>query len=495
MRLERPEAAQHAVAESENAPERSLSAPSVANTTSYPPKEVTAPTNRAIGASRSQEGNGISPSYTESSTDQHLISLHRHQSAAPSSTFPSLFFLDSRAFEYGKYTIEKPLIVLPNEYLCYLGDSAETQNSMNRFFATVHSWFPIVSKLQFSQQQLELQNQGSAETELILMVMELLNQTLGERPSSQTELYRSIKLCYSYLEMHNVFSIRLLQAAVLIALYEVANAMYPVAYLTVGHCARLGHAIGLHRQRQAPQMLPTPDTWREAEERRRVWWAIIILDRYVNIGNRHHPFASEDAMPGDFLPVDDQSWDQGELTVNQPLVVSTSASIHAFPFARACQSAHLLSRVIRHMNETEMDPEFRFQEALQLHRTVQALALSLRNESQELATNENCLAARQLFTAVALGHSARLHLYNMYSCIDISDVRGASSAERMEMQKIAITGLEDVSAEVFGFAKTIRQAIELEGLSKTSILRFFMTESSDMPVAATISITLLATLC
>lgn len=122
------------------------------------------------------------------------------------------------------------------------------------------------------------------------------------------------------------------------------------------------------------------------------------------------------------------------------------------------------------MNETEMDPEFCFQEALQLHRTVQALALTLRNESEELATNESHLGARQLFTAVALCHSAQLNLYGMYSCIDISGVRGASSANRFEMQKIAITGLEDVSAEVLRFAKTIRQAIELEGLTKVSPL-------------------------
>lgn len=110
----------------------------------HPPKEVVVPTNRTMVASKSQEGNRTSsPSYTESSTDQHLISLHRQQSAAPPSTFPSLFFLDSPAFEYGKYTIEKPLLVLPDAYLCHLGDSAETQNSMKRFFTTVHSWFPI----------------------------------------------------------------------------------------------------------------------------------------------------------------------------------------------------------------------------------------------------------------------------------------------------------------------------------------------------------------
>lgn len=129
--------------------------------------------------------------------------------------------------------------------------------------------------------------------------MELLNQPLGEGVDPQTALYHCIKSCYSYVEMHNVFSLRLMQAAVLISVYEVANGIYPAAYLTVGHCARLGHAMGLHKPKIAQQMLPTPgkaplpnlreseltllltaaDTWTEHEERRRIWWAIIILDR------------------------------------------------------------------------------------------------------------------------------------------------------------------------------------------------------------------------
>lgn len=144
--------------------------------------------------------------------------------------------------------------------------------------------------------------------------------------------------------------------------------------------------------------------------------------------------------------------------MNQPLAVSVGTNVRAPPFSRTCQAAHLLSRVLRHMDDqAEMDPEFRLREALQLDRTLRTLALVLRDESDGLA-------------ALALCHSARLNLYDMYSCIDTTNVTGAGSSARLEMQKAAIGGLEDVSTEVFKLAKTIRQVIELEGLAKVSPL-------------------------
>ncbi|KAL6408671.1 hypothetical protein AUP68_07615 [Ilyonectria robusta] len=54
-----------------------------------------------------------------------------------------------------------------------------------------------------------------------------------------------------------------LQAAVLLlAFYEVAHAIYPAAYLTIGHCARLGHALGIHDRRNVSQMFPTPSRYK-----------------------------------------------------------------------------------------------------------------------------------------------------------------------------------------------------------------------------------------
>lgn len=77
-------------------------------------------------------------------------------------------------------------------------------------------------------------------------------------PNSAPQLYDKAKRCLQFLEGSGVMSIRLLQAFLLLALYETGNAIYPAAFLTVGHCARMGHALGIHDRKTAPQMFPAP---------------------------------------------------------------------------------------------------------------------------------------------------------------------------------------------------------------------------------------------
>lgn len=121
-------------------------------------------------------------------------------------------------------------------------------------------------------------------------------------------------------------------------------------------------------------------------------------------------------------------------------------------------------------DQAEVDPEFRFQEALQLDRTLRTLTLVLRDESEGLANDGENPGLGARFTGLALCHSARLNLCDMYSCIDTGNVTDAGSSTRLDMQRTAISGLEEVSTEVFRLAKTIRQVIELDGLAKVSPL-------------------------
>ena len=58
------------------------------------------------------------------------------------------------------------------------------------------------------------------------------------------------------LESRGLISTVLLQAVLLISLYEAAHGIYPAAFLSVGHCAQLGHAMGLHDRQNVTQMFP-----------------------------------------------------------------------------------------------------------------------------------------------------------------------------------------------------------------------------------------------
>lgn len=98
------------------------------------------------------------------------------------------------------------------------------------------------------------------------------------------------------------------------------------------------------------------------------------------------------------------------MTTSEPLYVSSPTAVHASPFARTCQATHLLGRLIRHLNDRNVEPAFRFSEAGQLHRTLTALASLLSDEFQA--------SPDQLSSAIALIYGGMLHLYDPYACTE-----------------------------------------------------------------------------
>lgn len=164
----------------------------------------------------------------------------------------------------------------------------------------------------------------SADLALLFLSMKMMIQIPpeGESPAHSL-LYTAAKRFMAIVEASAICSVQLIQSAVLITAYEVGHGIYPAAYLSSGHvsplvyldyesvkpcgsdlatfhsgscvspkilafqtsneflqCARLGHALGIHAKRDTtPQMLRRPGTWTEQEETRRVWWAVLLLDR------------------------------------------------------------------------------------------------------------------------------------------------------------------------------------------------------------------------
>jgi len=68
-----------------------------------------------------------------------------------------------------------------------------------------------------------------------------------------------------------------LQVGILLALYELGHGLYPASYLTIRSCARYAHALGINVSWLVPAKPGI--TLMETEERLRVGWAILILDR------------------------------------------------------------------------------------------------------------------------------------------------------------------------------------------------------------------------
>jgi hypothetical protein len=96
-------------------------------------------------------------------------------------------------------------------------------------------------------------------------------------PSPRSSLYEATKHYYHEVEASDRLSLPILQSGILLDLYELGHGIYPAAFLSIGACARFAHTLGITDNRAvgARKVL----TLVEVEERRRVRWAIVILDR------------------------------------------------------------------------------------------------------------------------------------------------------------------------------------------------------------------------
>ena len=100
-----------------------------------------------------------------------------------------------------------------------------------------------------------------------------------EDEQSRTQLSPLAKHYQSVMENSCMMSLSFLQATILITVYEIGHCIYPAAYLTFCHCARISAMFGLHDCKNATQLFKRPDTWTLREEEQQAWWAVLLLDR------------------------------------------------------------------------------------------------------------------------------------------------------------------------------------------------------------------------
>lgn len=161
----------------------------------------------------------------------------------------------------------------------FVGD---LQPIVAEYIQRIHWWAPILSRSQLLV-SLELPIAGT-KTDLLLLVLAM--KVLPWNPSTQhstnprTEGYLLARRAIDEAVLAGVMTCRLLQAQVLLAIFELGHAIYPAAYLSVGACARYGTALGVDASLSPDFQRHNPSIERlDIEERRRAWWMVLILDR------------------------------------------------------------------------------------------------------------------------------------------------------------------------------------------------------------------------
>lgn len=211
--------------------------------------------------------------YTQSVIEQHT--------EAQSIDFPTMLFLDPTILQLGQVDIPRSIHLVPSHGLDLLSDTEGIHRTAFRYFDSIHMCMPFISKKRFHDIHLRSTLQTQPDVVLLLLALKLITTPPSPRPRNpRTPLYHAVKHLCVDVESSSHFSILVLQAEILVALYEVLHAIYPAAFLTIGACARYAHALGIDvgNAMASKRVL----TLIEVEERRRVWWAIVILDRWVH---------------------------------------------------------------------------------------------------------------------------------------------------------------------------------------------------------------------
>lgn len=194
--------------------------------------------------------------------------------------YSTILFLDPGLLQHGQVEISQVTTTVPAHVLHLLGDLDEIRRTAATFFEYIHVWMPFVSKKRFYELYLRPSFKFRPDVALLLLSFKLVTTLPPKAPQNpRSPLYHAAKHFYLEVEGSSVFSIPVLQAGILLCLYELGHAIYPAAFLSIGACARYALALGINSGTTLNTRMVL--TLVEVEERRRIWWAIVILDRSV----------------------------------------------------------------------------------------------------------------------------------------------------------------------------------------------------------------------
>ncbi|KAH7319124.1 hypothetical protein BKA65DRAFT_513843 [Rhexocercosporidium sp. MPI-PUGE-AT-0058] len=291
------------------------------------------------------------------------------------SEFPSVFYLDNLVFQ--RSLVPKPSLIshvpLSVSVTSVIGDASNWAFIAAEYFKTVHAWMPIVSKKRFFENVPTL---GTMATPLrsdyaLLILSMVLSMWMPQEQNPRTATYLAAKTFYLDLEIQGVVSIQVLQALILIALYETGHAIFPSAAVSVEACVRYGQALGINWDARYPEKKPF--AWVDREEQNRVWWAVFMLECVSRVGYPRNSALVENPSPDVHLPSDTFAWDRGTMPAKNLTILQPRSNQDLGPFATMAEATRLLSQVLEHVSAKNTDEQLHIEEALILDRALKAL--------------------------------------------------------------------------------------------------------------------------
>ncbi|KAL6794658.1 hypothetical protein GGI42DRAFT_332829 [Trichoderma sp. SZMC 28013] len=293
--------------------------------------------------------------------------IPRHDMSVLRNSFPVAVLLDPLLSTHCELTIPRPCISLSPSVCHVLGDHIHRRALADEYFRTVHRWMPIISRTRLYGSLMDPSHHTDPDVAIVLLGIKLITSR-PKNYSLSSEIYTLMKETLLHVEMMGYVSIHTIQSAILTAVYEIGHAIYPAALTNISSCAR--HAVSLGITQAYPVQ---GSRWIEQEERNRIWWAVLMLDRTTNMPLNGNHLCTPDPDAESILPVDDDDWDRGVLSIDIYRTLSSPPTLKTGRFARLAQAINLLSQVLRQIPNKEDKIQLSPSDMMPLDRTLFAL--------------------------------------------------------------------------------------------------------------------------
>jgi hypothetical protein len=148
------------------------------------------------------------------------------------------------------------------------------------YFRHFHNHLPIISRTRFQSSLVATGVPPGADLSVLLLTVCLIaygGSRSGDREPAavgRQSLYLATKALLAQVQGSLQPSISLIQATLLLAIYEYANGRPEVALVTIAGCARMAYAARIYVRHHDGNQL-------EVEEAGNTWWGIIMYERLV----------------------------------------------------------------------------------------------------------------------------------------------------------------------------------------------------------------------
>ncbi|KAJ5669113.1 hypothetical protein N7462_010183 [Penicillium macrosclerotiorum] len=149
-----------------------------------------------------------------------------------------------------------------------------------RYFQGIHNFIPIISRTRFHTQLMSSGSSPQTDFSIQLLVICLLtyHPGLAQRSSgliSDSALYLATRSVVAQAQAICPPSLHLIQALVLLAVYEYAHGQPELAFASIGGCARMARCLAMTQPSSLPISIVAGGAQLDEEEVN-TWWGIII---------------------------------------------------------------------------------------------------------------------------------------------------------------------------------------------------------------------------